>query len=175
MLGWGWSPANCRPRPSIAAFCSHWSCFLRHISPSPKVRAATTKLAAVSWVVRRQPAELVNGAPVVIEVAPPVRLTALSGQWLGHEVRFSYDAAAKAWYGIAGVSLETRPGIYSLELKGTTARSAEVQFSQKISGPGGEISQYCGERRQAVHRTQQGTTGPHSAGQDRQARRISTH
>ena len=95
---------------------------------------ATTKVAAVhSWVVRRQPAELVNGAPVVIEVAPPVQLTALSGEWLGHEVWFSYDKAAKAWYGIAGVSLETRPGIYPLELKGTTARSAAVQFSQKIT------------------------------------------
>jgi murein DD-endopeptidase MepM/ murein hydrolase activator NlpD len=95
---------------------------------------ATKRVAAVhSWVVRRQPAELVNGAPVVIEVAPPVPLTALSGEWLGHEVQFSYDAAAKAWYGIAGVSLETRPGIYPLELKGTTTRSAEVQFSQKIT------------------------------------------
>ena len=41
---------------------------------------------------------------------PPVRLTALSAKWLEHEVLFSYDAAAKAWFGIAGVSLETRPG-----------------------------------------------------------------
>ncbi len=75
---------------------------------------------------------LVNGAPLGIEVVPPVRLTALSAKWLEHEVLFSYDAPTKAWYGIAGVSLETRPGIYSLELKGTTSKSAEIAFSKNI-------------------------------------------
>ncbi len=133
MLGWGWSPAKLSYPPIgrclLLALVMLLAAHLAVTESAP----ATTKLAAVSWVVRRQPAELVNGAPVVIEVAPPVRLTALSGEWLGHEVWFSYDAAAKAWYGIAGVSLETRPGIYPLELKGTTARSTEVQFSQKIT------------------------------------------
>jgi murein DD-endopeptidase MepM/ murein hydrolase activator NlpD len=85
-----------------------------------------------SWAIHRQPAQLVNGAPVAIEVVPPARLTALSARWLEHEVLFSYDAATKAWYGIAGVSLETRPGVYTLELKGTTSRSAEITFSQRI-------------------------------------------
>jgi murein DD-endopeptidase MepM/ murein hydrolase activator NlpD len=94
----------------------------------------TTKAAAThSWAIRRQPAQLVNGSPVVLEVVPPVRLTALSAKWLEHEVLFSYDAATKTWYGIAGVSLETRPGVYALELKGTTARSTEITFSQKIA------------------------------------------
>jgi murein DD-endopeptidase MepM/ murein hydrolase activator NlpD len=88
--------------------------------------------AAHSWVIHRQPEQLVNGAPVVFEVMAPVRLTALSGRWLEHEVFFSYDAAAKAWYGVAGVSLETRAGAYALELKGTTAGSAEIAFSQNI-------------------------------------------
>jgi murein DD-endopeptidase MepM/ murein hydrolase activator NlpD len=95
---------------------------------------ATTKVAATSsWAIRRQPAELVNGSPVVIEVTPPVRLTALSAKWLEHEVLFSYDAPTKTWYGIAGVSLETRPGIYPLELKGTTSRSGETTFSENIT------------------------------------------
>jgi murein DD-endopeptidase MepM/ murein hydrolase activator NlpD len=92
------------------------------------------KIAAThSWAIRRQPARLVNGTPVVIEVVPPVRLTALSAKWLEHEVLFSYAAATKAWYGIAGVSLETRPGVYALELKGTTSRSAEITYSQNIT------------------------------------------
>lgn len=94
---------------------------------------ATPKaVAAHSWIVRRQPAQLVNGAPVVIEVVPPARLTALSAKWLEHDVLFSYDATTKAWYGIAGVGLGTRPGVYTLELKGTTTRSAEIAFSQNI-------------------------------------------
>ncbi len=99
-----------------------------------KSKAATANaVAARSWTVRRQPEQLVNGAPVVFEVVPPVRLTDLSAKWLDHEVLFSYDAASKAWYGIAGVSLETRPGVYALELKGTTARSEEITLSKNIA------------------------------------------
>jgi murein DD-endopeptidase MepM/ murein hydrolase activator NlpD len=94
-----------------------------------ETRPATTR----SWTIRRQPEQLVNGAPVVIEVVPPVRLTTLSAKWLEHEVLFSYDASTKAWYGIAGVSLETHPGPYTLELKGTTSRSTEITFSQNVT------------------------------------------
>jgi murein DD-endopeptidase MepM/ murein hydrolase activator NlpD len=94
---------------------------------------ATTKLAASpSWSIRREPTQLVNGSPLVIEVSPPVRLSTLSAKWLNHEVLFSYDAATKAWYGIAGVSLETRPGVYPLELKGIISKSNEITFSQNI-------------------------------------------
>jgi murein DD-endopeptidase MepM/ murein hydrolase activator NlpD len=95
---------------------------------------ATTKSGVTnSWSVLRQPAHLVNGAPAVFQVRPPARLTGLSAKWLEHEVFFSYDAASKTWYGIAGVSLETRPGNYDLELKGTTSRGSEISFSRKIN------------------------------------------
>ncbi len=91
--------------------------------------APTQVVANRSWAIHRQPAQLVNGAPVVIAVVPPARLTALSARWLEHEVLFSYDAATKAWYGIAGVSLETRPGVYTLELKGTTSHGQARRIS----------------------------------------------
>ena len=96
------------------------------------VSSTATVKATHSWAIRRQPEQLVNGSPVVIAVTPPVRLTALSAKWLEHDVFFSYDPAVKSWYGVAGVSLETHPGIYALELKGTTSKSAEVTFSQPI-------------------------------------------
>jgi murein DD-endopeptidase MepM/ murein hydrolase activator NlpD len=97
-------------------------------------KPATANARAIhSWTIRRQPAELVNGAPVVFEVVPPVQLTGLSAKWLEHDVLFSYDAATKAWYGVAGVSLETRPGLYTLELKGTTSHSTEITSSQSIA------------------------------------------
>lgn len=89
--------------------------------------------ATQPWAVRWQPAMLVNGAPIVIEVAPPVRLTELSAKWLGHQVVFSYDAARKAWYAIAGVSLETRPGTYPLELTGTTSTATPISFAGRIT------------------------------------------
>ena len=123
-----------QPR-AIYGFCLLLT-FVTSAAPRPatgETKAVTTKVVgARSWTIRRQPAQLVNGAPLVIEVVPPVRLTGLSAKWLEHEVLFSYDAPTKAWYGIAGVSLETRPGIYSLELKGTTSKSAEIAFSKNI-------------------------------------------
>ena len=94
----------------------------------------TTKVSAAKpWTIRWQPSQLVNGSPVVIEVAPPVRLNSLSATWLEHQVLFSYDASAKAWYGIAGVSLETRPGTYDLALKGTTSQGTEISFSRTVT------------------------------------------
>jgi murein DD-endopeptidase MepM/ murein hydrolase activator NlpD len=89
--------------------------------------------ASDPWGVRWQPAQLVNGSPIVFAVTPPVRLAGLSASWLEHQVLFSYDATAKAWYGIAGVSLETRPGTYALSLKGTTAKGTEVSFSRTVA------------------------------------------
>jgi len=127
--------SNLQPRV-IYGFCLLLT-LVTSAAPRPatgETRGATTKVVgARSWAIRRQPAQLVNGAPLVIEVVPPVRLTALSAKWLEHEVLFSYDAPTKAWYGIAGVSLETRPGIYFLELKGTTSKSAEIAFSKNIT------------------------------------------
>lgn len=70
---------------------------------------------------------------MVFEVVPSVRLTALSAKWLEHDVLFSYDSGAKAWYGLAGISLETKPGTYILELKGTTSRGRDASFSKKFA------------------------------------------
>lgn len=92
-----------------------------------------TRRASRQWTVGFQPALLVNGAPIVFEVVSPERLTALSASWLNHEVFFAYDTAHSKWYGIAGVSLETRPGSYPLDLKGITAREKTISFSRKLT------------------------------------------
>ncbi len=100
---------------------------------SGAAEAPATKPAAKPWAVRWQPTQLVNGSPIVLEVTPPVRLTSLSATWLDHQILFSYDANAKAWYGIAGVSLETKAGSFALALKGTTAKGTELAFSRNIA------------------------------------------
>jgi len=74
---------------------------------------------ATGWSVRSQPAHLINGAPVLFQVKSPAQLEALSGTWLGHSLTFSFDSSTKTWFVLAGVSLETVPGSYSLELSGT--------------------------------------------------------
>lgn len=94
---------------------------------------AGTKSASKAWAVSWQPARLVNGAPVVFQITPTVRVESLSAKWLGHEVFFSFDPASKTWYGVAGASVETTAGSYPLVLKGTTASGKEISFERKIS------------------------------------------
>jgi murein DD-endopeptidase MepM/ murein hydrolase activator NlpD len=66
-------------------------------------------------------------------VAPSAKLASLSGRWLGHEVFFSFDPKHRIWYGLAGVSLETKPGIYPLQLTGATAGGNQITFQNKIA------------------------------------------
>ncbi|MGA9899006.1 MAG: M23 family metallopeptidase, partial [Terriglobales bacterium] len=54
------------------------------------------------------------------------------GKWLEHDVFFSFDPAGKTWRGIAGASLETKPGKYELALVGKTSAGDEVAFQQSI-------------------------------------------
>ena len=101
---------------------------------SAQANEATPKTRTTSsWSIQYQPAQLVNGSPAVFKVTAPARVAGLSAKWLEHDVYFAYDKAGKAWYGIAGVSLETHPGVYVLELKGTTSRGSEISFSKKIA------------------------------------------
>ena len=86
-----------------------------------------------SWLVRWQPNRLVNGSPVVFRVSSPEALGSLSGKWLGHDVFFSTTSLGKVWYGIAGISLETHPGTYFLELRGTTNAGEELSFKKQVT------------------------------------------
>jgi murein DD-endopeptidase MepM/ murein hydrolase activator NlpD len=93
--------------------------------------------SATNWTVRTQPPRLVNGGPVLFQIKPPQRLQSLNGNWLGHEIIFSFDASSKTWFALAGVSLETAPGTYTLELSGETKReeasSTRISFSHKFA------------------------------------------
>jgi murein DD-endopeptidase MepM/ murein hydrolase activator NlpD len=93
--------------------------------------------SAANWTVRGQPTRLVNGGPVLFQVKPPSRLESLNGTWLGHDVSFSFDTKGKTWYALAGVSLETAPGSYALDLTGATIAgkipSKKISFSRKFA------------------------------------------
>jgi murein DD-endopeptidase MepM/ murein hydrolase activator NlpD len=97
---------------------------------------ATAAHSAVSkWTVVNQPARLVNGAPVLFRVNTPEPVRTLSANWLGHEIAFSFDASSKSWFALAGVSLETKPGTYPIELHSETSagQSAGPSAGQTIS------------------------------------------
>jgi murein DD-endopeptidase MepM/ murein hydrolase activator NlpD len=103
------------------------------VVPLPAIEVSATTAKAHSWSVSWQPVGLVNGSPVVFRVTPPQRLKSLSGKWLEHEVFFSADPQGKVWYGIAGASLETRPGNYPLDLKGVDATGNDLSFQERIT------------------------------------------
>src|ERR1700676_2702612 len=81
-----------------------------------------------NWTVRNEPARLVNGMPVLFGVTTPKPVRTLSGNWLGHEIAFSFDASHQSWFALAGASLETKPGAYPIQLRGET-------FAGQSAGP----------------------------------------
>jgi murein DD-endopeptidase MepM/ murein hydrolase activator NlpD len=98
------------------------------LSLAENLSAAT----AAHWTVVSQPARLVNGSPVLFRVTTPTPLRALSGNWLGHEIAFSFDARGKMWFALAGVSLETKPGAHPIELHAETTAGQAISFEKKI-------------------------------------------
>ena len=85
---------------------------------------------SVPWTIHSRPTRLLNGAPVLFQVKSPTKLDSLTGTWLGHQLTFSYSPSTKAWFALAGVSFETKPGKYTLELAGESAKTkAPLKFS----------------------------------------------
>jgi murein DD-endopeptidase MepM/ murein hydrolase activator NlpD len=96
------------------------------------VSAAGPHTARMSPLIVAAPQHLVNGSPVLFRIAESERLIHLKGKWLEHEVRFRYANNSKCWYAIAGVPLDTKPGIYLLRLEGMKRSGAEVRFEKEL-------------------------------------------
>jgi murein DD-endopeptidase MepM/ murein hydrolase activator NlpD len=95
---------------------------------------AALPASAATWTVHAQPAQLLNGAPVLFQVKAPAKIESLSGIWLTHQLTFSYDASTKTWFTLAGVPFETKPGKYSIELKGERAATkTPVTFTRSFT------------------------------------------
>jgi len=96
--------------------------------------AVTIPASAATWTIHAQPTRLVNGAPVLFQVKPPTKLESLTGTWLTHQLTFSYDTSSKTWFALAGVTFETTPGKYALELTGQPAASkTPVAFTRTFA------------------------------------------
>lgn len=107
-----------------------------HARPSSRILLALLVLAtlpstaATTWTVRAQPAKLVNGSPVLFQVKTPAKLDSLTGSWLGHQFPFTYDAATKFWFALGGVSFDTKPGTYTLELAGQSRAGSTLNWKR---------------------------------------------
>lgn len=93
---------------------------------------ALASASASPWALQSNPTKLLNGAPVLFQVKPSTKLASLQGTWLGHQLTFSYNAATKTWFALAGVSFETNPGKYTLEITGETVAKKTPVHLQKI-------------------------------------------
>jgi murein DD-endopeptidase MepM/ murein hydrolase activator NlpD len=87
---------------------------------------------ASEWSAAAKPEHLVNGAPLLFEVKTPSGVVALTGNWLTHSLTF-VPGANTSWFAIAGISLETEPGTYPLELTGTTKDGQKLHYDQKFA------------------------------------------
>lgn len=94
--------------------------------------SAEASTPARTWRVQWEPARVVNGSPVLFRVTAPAALRQLNGEFLGQALSFRRGAGCRCWYAIAGVSLETRPGQYSLRL-GEKGAAANMAFDQAIT------------------------------------------
>src|SRR5271169_2702910 len=81
--------------------------------------AATTAAAAepaafsaITW----QPQVLVNGSACFFTVAVKGAPRSVTGKWMGHDLTFS-PGSPGTWSSLAGVALETKPGVYDLALE----------------------------------------------------------
>jgi len=98
------------------------------LSLAANLSAAT----AAHWIVGNQPTRLVNGTPVLFRVTTPTLVRTLSGNWLGHEIAFSFDASHKSWFALAGISLESKRGAYPIHLHAETLAGEAVSFEKEI-------------------------------------------
>jgi murein DD-endopeptidase MepM/ murein hydrolase activator NlpD len=89
--------------------------------------------SATSWTVQTEPPKLVNGAPILFRVKCSAKLDSLTGSWLGHQLTFSYSRSRNTWFALGGISFETNPGKYTLELAGRSATKSPVRFARTFA------------------------------------------
>jgi len=95
--------------------------------------SSSTLSAAADWTVHASPAALVNGAPVLFQVKPPVKIVSLTGTWRTHQLTFTYSASTKTWFSLAGVPFDTTPGKYPLELTAQRNSGTPLTFTRTFA------------------------------------------
>jgi len=121
-------------------FCKTWfqylavATLLSLSAPAQAPNQSSSKPAIATpseWSAKANPEHLVNGAPLLFEVKPSSALATLTATWLTHSLAF-VPGVNNSWFAIAGISLETEPGTYPLELTGTTKDGQKLHYEQKF-------------------------------------------
>src|SRR2546430_16823742 len=80
---------------------------------------APAQVRGQKWSAQWEPVKLVNGSPLLFRVTAPKQVAALTGNFLGQDLSFRLSQSCHCWYAFAGVSLNTKPGRYTLRVEGT--------------------------------------------------------
>ncbi|MGH9839579.1 MAG: M23 family metallopeptidase [Blastocatellia bacterium] len=89
---------------------------LSFLTNAQSVLANTQPASAEVLSVTSEPAIPVNGSPVLFRVKSGAVLRSLAGELQKRRIAFDFDAGTGAWYGFAGIDLDTPAGRYSLKL-----------------------------------------------------------
>jgi murein DD-endopeptidase MepM/ murein hydrolase activator NlpD len=94
--------------------------------------SASAQGSTQKWMAQWEPTKLVNGSPVLFHVTAPLQLSELNGNFLGQEFSFRPSQACHCWYAVAGVSLITKPGTYTLRVEGKGKGGKETAMSYLV-------------------------------------------
>jgi biotin carboxyl carrier protein len=95
--------------------------------------SAPAQVGGQKWSAHWEPVKLVNGSPVLFRVTAPKQVTALTGNFLGQDLSFRSSQSCHCWYALAGVSLATKPGRYSLRVEGTGPDEKKAGMSYTVA------------------------------------------
>jgi hypothetical protein len=84
-------------------------------------------VSPLSW----EPVKLVNGSTVLFRLRT-AHLKELTGVFLGQKIEFRHSDGCDCWYALAGVSLETKPGVYPLQVSGRRTDAADVDLTFEV-------------------------------------------
>jgi murein DD-endopeptidase MepM/ murein hydrolase activator NlpD len=93
---------------------------------------ALSSSAPPGLAVTVEPKVIERGSPCLFAITAPEALSSLNGSLMGKKVFFNPDQSRKAWYGLAGVGLESPLGRQTITLKGSDANGRPVTFSARF-------------------------------------------
>jgi len=107
----------------------HFALILLLVGTVPfTVAKGATAFKSVTWT----PQELQSGSVCLFAVQLEGSPAKVSGKWMGHDVSFFQARDGHTWYGLAGVDVETLPGIYPLDVVATMPDGEVVQLSRDV-------------------------------------------
>src|SRR5438445_9085216 len=94
---------------------------------------APAQVRGKKWSAQWEPVKLVNGSPVLFRVTAPKQVAALAGNFLGQDLSFRLSQSCHCWYALAGVSLATKPGRYTLRVEGVEPGEKKAGMSYPVA------------------------------------------